>query len=82
MTNSLKAAAGATTIYFVTVRDTFCGVRGRFEESCLTTNKTEADTWLKQWKSEYDKDSGYKVTMKKTPYSDAAWQHHCAIESL
>ena len=55
----------ATTIYHVTVVDRFCGVKGYPVEECETTNEQEAKAWMKQWKEEYDADSGYKVKRLK-----------------
>lgn len=52
----------------VRVRDTYVGVKGKFAEECVTTNPQEAESWFKQWKSEYDKDSGFKVTRKVYPF--------------
>ena len=53
-----------SAVYVVRVRDAFCGVRGKFEEECVTTHKGESDYWFKQWKTEYDKESGFSVTRK------------------
>lgn len=48
-------------VFHVIVIDSYTGMRGDCEEQCATTDKREADAWAKQWKSEYDKDSGYKI---------------------
>lgn len=48
------------TTYTVRVRDVWCGVRGVYEEECVTTDKREADAWYKQWKQEYSTANGYE----------------------
>lgn len=51
-------------LYTITVRDTHCGVRGKFveEQTCFT--KAEADAWAKQFRAEYDRECGYSVKVK------------------
>lgn len=51
--------------YRITVRDTYCGVKGKFAEEQECTTKQEADNWVKQFKEEYPKDSGYKIKVKE-----------------
>lgn len=60
MFNNRKAGAMA---YRITVRDTFCGVRGVYCEEQECISKQEADDWVKQFKSEYPKEDGYKITL-------------------
>lgn len=55
--------------YTVRVKDTFCSVRGEYEEECVTNNREEALSWFTQWKGEYKASKGYegfKVTMKES----------------
>jgi len=47
------------TWYQVLVKDSY----GEYDEEVVTTVKQEAETWFKQWKEEYPKDDGYKVTL-------------------
>lgn len=61
--SELQASANkyGKPVFHVIVIDSYTGMRGDCEEQCATTDKREADSWAKQWKSEYDKDSGYKI---------------------
>jgi hypothetical protein len=49
--------------YLVRVTDCASG-REFCEEECVTTDKREADAWAKQWRGEYDKESGYTLTRR------------------
>ena len=49
----------------ITVRDTCCGIKGRFEEEMEVHTQQEAAQWTKQFKQEYPKDSGYSVKVTK-----------------
>lgn len=56
-----------TVTYLIRVKDTYCGLKGEYEEECETTSKEEADHWWKQWRKEYTAAKGfegYKVTRK------------------
>ena len=56
--------------FVVRVRDTWCGVRGKYAEECVTTVEQEANSWFKQWKAEYKAANGYdgyKVTLVVHP---------------
>jgi hypothetical protein len=52
-------------VYQVVVVDMYANVRGYYLEACVTTNKGEADSWAKQWASEYNHDEGYAVQRAK-----------------
>lgn len=46
-------------LFKVTVRDTHCGIKGRFEEEVEVHTENEAKSWAKQFRSEYPADAGY-----------------------
>lgn len=52
-------------IWHVTVRDVWCGVPGKYAEEAEVTTKEEADAWAKEWRQEYPKDGGFKVTVRE-----------------
>lgn len=49
-----------TTVYLVTVRDTWCGCPDHYEEECETTSHAEAMACFRQWKREYSAANGYE----------------------
>ena len=51
--------------YVVRVRDAYCGVRGEYVEEIDVLREDEAKKWLKEWRSMYNREDGYSVTMKK-----------------
>jgi len=49
--------------YTVRVTDIYVGTKGYPVEECVTVNALEANTWLKQWKTEYPRDEGFRIKM-------------------
>lgn len=62
----------ATLYYAARVRDSYVGIKGKYEESCVSSSMQERDGWLKEWGGMYDKDSGYKVERKDFDSYEAA----------
>lgn len=53
-------------VYTITVKDTFCGMRGEFAEEQTCYTKQEADAWAKQFRGEYPREDGYSVKVTQS----------------
>lgn len=52
--------------YHVTVRDTYCGIKGRYADEAEVTTIEEAKQWAKQFREEYPCEDGYSVKITTT----------------
>jgi hypothetical protein len=61
MTTTSNAAAPTIEVFLVRVRDVYakCDV-----EEADVLSKQEADAWVKEWRSMYSREDGFRVTCK------------------